>query len=381
MTNNFQMKHIYTCVMFLFALNAFAQNQLSSPSGQSLKVVTDTLILNGHMRVNNGYIKLNNFRFLSTVGELNSFVGANSGNLSTTGKSNTFFGGNSGTAITTAMYSTFMGSFSGYSTTSGTSNTFIGYQSGYTNVVGAYNTFVGNLSGKNSTGSSNTFIGLEAGYTNVGGGANLFAGRAAGYSNSAGNNNTLLGYGAGYKVTGSGNVMVGYMAGFNETGSNKLYIANSNTATPLIYGDFSTSRLVFNGKVSINSSTFPTTVGGTTYNNIQLYVNGGILAKNTYLSTSWADYVFEKKYRLRPLNEVNEFIKANGHLPGMPSGEEVEKYGLNVADVARRQQEKIEELTLYVIEHEKMIKRNQELIEEQKSGLEQIRALIDKLEK
>ena len=46
--------------------------------------------------------------------------------------------------------------------------------------------------------------------------------------------------------TGTDNIFIGYQAGYNETGSNKLYISNSNTSNPLIYGDFST------GKVTIN---------------------------------------------------------------------------------------------------------------------------------
>jgi hypothetical protein len=61
---------------------------------------------------------------------------------------------------------------------------------------------------------------------------------------SSGTANTVLGYQSGFNLsTGAGNVFLGYQAGYNETGSNKLYIANSNTSSPLIYGDFSTGRV------------------------------------------------------------------------------------------------------------------------------------------
>jgi len=54
-----------------------------------------------------------------------------------------------------------------------------------------------------------------------------------------------------FNTTGSGNVFLGYTAGYNETGSNKLYIDNSNTATPLIYGEFDNNILTINGNLEV----------------------------------------------------------------------------------------------------------------------------------
>jgi len=65
--------------------------------------------------------------------------------------------------------------------------------------------------------------------------------------------NTAFGYKAGYNIAGTGNVFLGYQAAYNETGSNKLYIENSNSATPLIYGDFSTDAITINGSCSITT--------------------------------------------------------------------------------------------------------------------------------
>ncbi|HEV7782512.1 MAG TPA: hypothetical protein VGO58_14660 [Chitinophagaceae bacterium] len=81
---------------------------------------------------------------------------------------------------------------------------------------------------------------------------NLFAGASAGIL-TTGSNNVLLGYGAGLNV-GSNNVMIGSGAGGAETGNNKLYIDNSNTHLPLIYGDFSKDSLSVNGSLNIEGA-------------------------------------------------------------------------------------------------------------------------------
>ena len=87
---------------------------------------------------------------------------------------------------------------------------------------------------------------------------NVLIGYDAGSAITAGGTNTLIGSGTGAAlVTGAGNVFLGYQAGAAETGSDKLYIDNSNTATPLIGGDFSANTLTFTGSV--------TTTGKSTY--------------------------------------------------------------------------------------------------------------------
>ncbi|MEP7144760.1 MAG: hypothetical protein ABI707_17890, partial [Ferruginibacter sp.] len=65
--------------------------------------------------------------------------------------------------------------------------------------------------------------------------------------------------------------------------------------------------------------------------------------------------VFDDKYKLNSLDEVEKFILQNKHLPNIPSAKEVEEKGLHVGDVQKRMMEKIEELTLYIIEMKKEI--------------------------
>lgn len=71
-----------------------------------------------------------------------------------------------------------------------------------------------------------------------------------------------------------------------------------------------------------------------------------------------ADYVFQDDYKLRTLLEVEQFVKENKHLPGIPKGSDLKKEGMNVAEMNNLILEKVEELTLYLIE---LKKENEEL--------------------
>jgi hypothetical protein len=64
----------------------------------------------------------------------------------------------------------------------------------------------------------------------------------------------------------------------------------------------------------------------------------------------WPDYVFEADYDLKPLSELKEFITAKGHLPNIPSEKDILENGINVSEMQQLQMEKIEELTLYMIQ-------------------------------
>lgn len=73
------------------------------------------------------------------------------------------------------------------------------------------------------------------------------------------------------------------------------------------------------------------------------------------LQQAWPDYVFKPDYELTPLNQVEEFITKNGHLPNVPSAEVVEKDGVELGEMNRILLEKVEELTLHLIEQQKML--------------------------
>jgi len=131
----------------------------------------------------------------------------------------------------------------------GTSVTSYGLDAGTT---GSANTFIGRAAGYYNTGYYNTFLGDSAGYSNTTGHYNTFLGDYAGVSNTTGNYNTFLGDYAGYSnTTGYRNVFLGYQAGYNETGSDRLYIHNSDSTSPLIYGDFNGRTIQINGSLNI----------------------------------------------------------------------------------------------------------------------------------
>lgn len=90
-------------------------------------------------------------------------------------------------------------------------------------------------------------------------------------------------------------------------------------------------------------------------NTYRLSVKGKIRAEEIKVYNTWADYVFANNYLLKPLSEVEKFIKENGHLPNVPSATEVKENGLELGEMSKIQQEKIEELTLYLIDQNKQI--------------------------
>lgn len=90
-----------------------------------------------------------------------------------------------------------------------------------------------------------------------------------------------------------------------------------------------------------------------------LIVLGGILTERLRVATRsgqyWADYVFKPNYRLAPLSEVKAYIALHGHLPGIPSAQQVECDGIDVAQTQAKLLEKVEELTLHLIRQQEEI--------------------------
>lgn len=108
-----------------------------------------------------------------------------------------------------------------------------------------------------------------------------------------------------------------------------------------------------------------------------------IKLKVTPTPGSIPDYVFQPQYRLRTLTEVEDYIKANSHLPNIPSAKEVEANGQDVGDIQLKLLEKIEELTLYAIGQENKIQQFSKVEQENKAlktALEELLVRVKKLE-
>ncbi len=87
----------------------------------------------------------------------------------------------------------------------------------------------------------------------------------------------------------------------------------------------------------------------------KLSVDGSIRADEIVVESGWSDFVFDRDYDLLPLEAEETFIQENGHLPDVPSAEEVEADGVTVGETQAILLQKIEELTLHLIAQEKRI--------------------------
>ncbi|WP_168161126.1 beta strand repeat-containing protein [Desulfatibacillum aliphaticivorans] len=192
--------------------------------------------------------------YANTTGSQNTAVGMETLTANTTGAGNTSTGAYSLESNTEGDRNTGLGAFALTSNTTAEDNTSVGYKSAY-HLNGSYNAALGSLSlYSTSSGTYNSAFGYSSLFLNETGDENTAIGYKALYKNAAGNENTAIGSRAGYEALGSGNVFIGRYAGYNETGSDKLYIDNSDTATPLIYGDFSTNRVAVFGSLGVNTN-------------------------------------------------------------------------------------------------------------------------------
>jgi len=104
-------------------------------------------------------------------------------------------------------------------------------------------------------------------------------------------------------------------------------------------------------------------IGTTTTGAHKLAVDGTIGAREIKVeATGWSDFVFNDNYNLKDLEEVESFINENNHLPDIPSEKEVLENGIQLGEMDAKLLQKIEELTLYMIEQNKMMKaQNKEI--------------------
>ncbi len=360
----------------------------------------------------------------------NVFVGNGAGLRNTNGTANVFIGYNAGQASTSSVANVFVGSQAGANNTTGLGNLFLGQQAGLNNSEGNYNLFMGNGAGRGTTtGAGNTSIGDGAFLSNTTGAGNTAIGRYAGINITTGSNNTFIGLAAtapsgsgtisnataiGYNaqvtasnsmVLGSGvNVGIGTSAPNNKlevvssaSNTSGLRLTNLKSSSPVTVATAKYLTVDANGDVVLGSASGSgrvasedanwtidgehlknTNAGGiiigpgvnTTPAGYRLYVADGVLTEKLKVAVKstndWSDRVFEGSYRLRSLKEVEQFIDRNKHLPGVPSAEEVVVQGVDVGQMQAKLLEKVEELTLYVID----LKKENETLKKKVSKIE-----------
>ena len=137
-------------------------------------------------------------------------------------------------------------------------------------------------------------------------------------------------------------------------------IVNRENST-LDFGTNNTSRMkiLADGKIAIGTVNPPA--------GYKLFVEEGILAEKVKVAVKstaeWSDYVFAKDYQLKALPEVEAFINEHQHLPGVPSAEEVVNKGIDMAQMDAKLLEKVEELTLHLIDMNKKMMEMQKRLD------------------
>lgn len=141
------------------------------------------------------------------------------------------------------------------------------------------------------------------------------------------------------------------------------------TSYPFIIATNATERLRITADGNV-------VIGATDPKGYKLAVAGKVIAESikVKLSGNWPDYVFTSDYKLPSLQELEAYIKANQHLPGIPSAEEVAADGLVLEEMNKKLLQKVEELTLYLLEEHK---RN----EAQQKEIAELKARLNKVEK
>jgi hypothetical protein len=337
--------------------------------------------------------------YATTTGFGNIFVGSQSGGNNTVGTNNVFLGSQAGLKSTTGSKNVFLGTQSGQDN-NGERNVAIGYQSGRSSTTGNHNIYLGNSSGVlNTIGEFNVMVGSVTGGGSVTGTRNVYLGAGAGPVGGDYTRSIAIGFNA--KVGCSNCLVLGGIGadavkvgiGVNNPSALFHVVAGGTTATgvrfqglPNAAGSIFKLYVDANGNVMKSStagaregSDLPdgfwsvtpdehlinTNAGGiilgsgiaSTPKGYKLYVAEGILTEKVKVAIQntddWSDKVFADTYRLRSLGEVEAFINKNKHLPDVPSAIEVVEKGVDVGKMDALLLQKIEELTLYMIELKK----------------------------
>jgi hypothetical protein len=148
----------------------------------------------------------------------------------------------------------------------------------------------------------------------------------------------------------TGNVNLAAISGWHGWGTN-LVIFNVSGGDAIRFTSTGDDNFINTGNLAIGT------------NNAQGYklaVNGSAIftSAKVKLFANWPDYVFDYSYNLRPLSEVEKYIRQHHHLPEVPSADDVKENGLDLGANQAILLKKIEELTLYVIE---LKKENEEI--------------------
>ncbi len=203
---------------------------------------------------------------------------------------------------------------------------------------------------------------------------------------------SITGPGYGYGVYGTGGYMGvrGFASSTSYTGTAYgVYGSASGTAGTRIgvYGSasggdnnwagyFSSGNTYVSGDLRVGSTT-----GAAGY---KVSVNGKIVCTELRVLAfaNWPDYVFGDSHKRLTLDELDTYVKTEKHLPGVPSAAEMEAAeGFEVGEMQKITIEKVEELTLYILEQHERIKTQDEIARTQQAEIDALKALVQQLVK
>jgi hypothetical protein len=290
----------------------------------------------------------------------NVAVGLGSMSSNTTGSSNTALGYNTMTNSTIGIGNLALGINAMQFSVDASNNVAVGLNNLSGMVSGEFNTAVG-FQALRATGSTasipligNTAVGKTALLRLIDGNYNTVLGQNSFLNTKKGNYNIAI---------GSNNVPDAENAAGNIYIGNNLLPVNPQPSNELNIGNWIIGN---NGTIGIGQFTTPLTADGSTPDGTKykLFVKDGIRTEKVKVdiasANGWADYVFNKGYKLLSLSDVEKHIDEKGHLPNVPSADDVVKNGVNLGEMDAKLLEKIEELTLYVIQLNKDVKKLEE---------------------
>lgn len=300
----------------------------------------------------------------------------------------------------------------------GIGNTFAGADAGLSTTSGSLNVNFGSVAGNNiTTGEFNTSLGYSAGYGTGSGKNNVHLGAYAGQAVQNKNGNVVIGaYTDAGEAEFDHSVFMGYRAGRSFEGTDllqritgqtvnkkSLFIVNNqaNVKNPLLFGYFgettnpddnatnfvtgTMSQLGINTYELVNGCALTTkgAVHISPFNSKSiafnydshipdylLWVERGIVSENFIIRkasawNSWPDYVFDENYDLPDLMSLKKFVTENRHLPGVTTRDEVSRNkGYMAKELDEQVLKKIEEVMLYTIQQEEVIRKLQVQLEQ-----------------
>ncbi len=368
----------------------------------------------------------------TTTGNGNVFFGYDAGLANTSGGINDFVGYDTGRSNTTGVGNSFFGDFAGKNHTTGWDNSFFGRESGPTSTSENYNTLMGAYSDVAPGITNATAIGFQAKVTQsnslVLGSINGVNGATAntkvgigtttpryplsvigqiGGESAAGAFNYAIrptssslteifgggaGGGAAIAINSSANIgiktsnprfpltVVGQIGGESTVGAFNYAIRPTSASLTEIFGGGAGGGAA----IAINNRAY---VGiGTSNPQEKLHVIGNIIASGTITMGVTSpedlipDYVFEPNYKLMPLDQLEQFLAKEKHLPNVPKASEIKKKGLNLSEFQMKLLKQIEELTLYTLQQARTINEQQSAMQRKDEELDSLNARLAAVE-